>query len=569
MTDPTPKRAAFQAQVKILNLGAIKEADLELRPLTVIFGKNGVNKTWAAYSIVEAMGTYPVPPESFSVELESRLRDFHSSLKEAVAEIRRQVLAAGALPSSREGKVLVRRKRVGDDLDALLHGIRKELNWSAHPAAIALAIGVPQSVVAAARVSVGDVTVDAVSAGYRGLGAFVTPSSDYYLAEVRDLSRWSGRETSQLVELQQNIQAEALKGFAFDVERPDLSRITSRPECDWDDAERQGEFVADLIDAANRGWLTSANPFYLPAERKAVSTFIHHLDAATELQGRLRFSGASGAPQFGSDLAADIGLNRAVKLLGGSAHLPLPVRRLVGWLVGASTQATSAGSNEESPGGMVPALGSHLAQILSGTATFSEPGASAAVSGYGTMSLVFRFGDGQQLPFQAASSLAGSLGLLGIWLKSQAQPGDLVVIDEPEMNAHPETQVKIAELLAMMINAGLRVIITTHSPYLVEHLEGLMLGSRLSPEAKERFVPRLGLQSAAAFLDPEDIAVYHFEEQQEGEVKVLNALNREDCSIDWGTFSRPRTYVGNLINNILAEVSPEQSEDDGSVLEDA
>jgi predicted ATPase len=38
-------------KIKFQNLGSIKEAELDLRPLTVIIGPNNSNKTYIAYSI--------------------------------------------------------------------------------------------------------------------------------------------------------------------------------------------------------------------------------------------------------------------------------------------------------------------------------------------------------------------------------------------------------------------------------------------------------------------------------------------------------------------------------------
>ena len=38
-------------KIKLLNLGSIKEAEVDLRPLTVIIGPNNSNKTYIAYSI--------------------------------------------------------------------------------------------------------------------------------------------------------------------------------------------------------------------------------------------------------------------------------------------------------------------------------------------------------------------------------------------------------------------------------------------------------------------------------------------------------------------------------------
>jgi predicted ATPase len=49
-----------------------------------------------------------------------------------------------------------------------------------------------------------------------------------------------------------------------------------------------------------------------------------------------------------------------------------------------------------------------------------------------------------------------------------------LIIDEPEMNLHPEAQVKLLEILTMAVNRGLKVLITTHSPYITDHLTNLM-----------------------------------------------------------------------------------------------
>jgi len=54
------------------------------------------------------------------------------------------------------------------------------------------------------------------------------------------------------------------------------------------------------------------------------------------------------------------------------------------------------------------------------------------------------------------------LSPLVLYLRYLALPGELLIIDEPEMNLHPEAQVKMIEFIAMLINAGLRVLVTTH-----------------------------------------------------------------------------------------------------------
>ena len=93
----------------------------------------------------------------------------------------------------------------------------------------------------------------------------------------------------------------------------------------------------------------------------------------------------------------------------------------------------------------------------------------------------------QQLVFQAkgtskqrftmneASSCIRALLDVGFYLRCRAKTGDLFIIDEPELNLHPKNQRAFARLVARMVNAGIKVFITTHSDYLVKELNTLIM----------------------------------------------------------------------------------------------
>lgn len=49
------------------------------------------------------------------------------------------------------------------------------------------------------------------------------------------------------------------------------------------------------------------------------------------------------------------------------------------------------------------------------------------------------------------------------------------MIDEPELHLHPANQRSLARILAQLVNAGLWVIISTHSDYLVRELNSLIM----------------------------------------------------------------------------------------------
>ena len=72
------------------------------------------------------------------------------------------------------------------------------------------------------------------------------------------------------------------------------------------------------------------------------------------------------------------------------------------------------------------------------------------------------------------SSSVRALADLWLFLRYYAQEGDLLIIDEPELNLHPKNQRFMARLLAMISRAGINVLITTHSEYILRELNYLI-----------------------------------------------------------------------------------------------
>ena len=72
------------------------------------------------------------------------------------------------------------------------------------------------------------------------------------------------------------------------------------------------------------------------------------------------------------------------------------------------------------------------------------------------------------------SSSVRALADLWLFLRYYAQEGDLLIIDEPELNLHPKNQRFMARLLAMISRAGINVLITTHSEYILRELNCLI-----------------------------------------------------------------------------------------------
>lgn len=83
---------------------------------------------------------------------------------------------------------------------------------------------------------------------------------------------------------------------------------------------------------------------------------------------------------------------------------------------------------------------------------------------------------------QCASSSVRSLLMLNLYILNIAKKGDILMIDEPELNLHPNNQILMGRLLALLVNAGVKVFITTHSDYIVRELSNCIMLNSLNDE---------------------------------------------------------------------------------------
>ena len=87
--------------------------------------------------------------------------------------------------------------------------------------------------------------------------------------------------------------------------------------------------------------------------------------------------------------------------------------------------------------------------------------------------------EGIAIDLNLTSSLVKSLSGLVFYFRHAAQKNDVLIIDEPELNLHPKLQIQITNFIAKLVNNGFKVIISTHSDYVIRELNTLiMLGKR-------------------------------------------------------------------------------------------
>jgi len=100
------------------------------------------------------------------------------------------------------------------------------------------------------------------------------------------------------------------------------------------------------------------------------------------------------------------------------------------------------------------------------------------VSKYGSLLYIPHDNPKIQLEMHQSSSLVESLAMLVFCLRHIAMLGDCIIIDEPELNLHPDNQILVARFLGRMVNAGLKLIVSTHSNFIVRELNNLIMLSQ-------------------------------------------------------------------------------------------
>ena len=80
----------------------------------------------------------------------------------------------------------------------------------------------------------------------------------------------------------------------------------------------------------------------------------------------------------------------------------------------------------------------------------------------------------ETLRLSQSSSMVSELAPLVLFLRGIVKPGDLLIIEEPESHLHPDAQTAIARTLARLVREGVRLVITTHSDWLLQQLGNLI-----------------------------------------------------------------------------------------------
>ena len=153
------------------------------------------------------------------------------------------------------------------------------------------------------------------------------------------------------------------------------------------------------------------------------------------------------------------------------------------------------------------------------------------------------------LPLMNASSMVSEIAPVVLFLRHIVERDAVLIIDEPEAHLHPAMQVEFTRLLAGAVNAGLRVILTTHSEWVVETIGNLVELSKV-PKAR-----RDGLDGGPYALSEEDVGVWLFRQKKRPRGSVVEEVRHDP---ETGVYGVGYDDVAIALHNEWASAAPEK-----------
>lgn len=149
-------------------------------------------------------------------------------------------------------------------------------------------------------------------------------------------------------------------------------------------------------------------------------------------------------------------------------------------------------------------------------------------------------GKKELLPMHISSSTTNQLAPLYLFFKywGHKAMSDMLIVDEPEENLHPENQIKFLNMIFKFVENNNKALITSHSPLLTKLLNSHIAFNELSDVNKEQITAETGFKSFD-FINKNNVKVCFFN----GEEILAYPVT------EYGTMFKDFVKVEDTVNN--------------------
>ncbi len=145
--------------------------------------------------------------------------------------------------------------------------------------------------------------------------------------------------------------------------------------------------------------------------------------------------------------------------------------------------------------------------------------------------ILYHVSNNTDLGYNESSSAVKTLAPLVFYLRHTAGHFNILFVDEPELNLHPKNQILLAKIFVKMINAGLRLVVSTHSDYIIREINNMIMADGLN-KAGDEILTKMGYDESLC-LSQDKFAPYLFQKNAKGKVAV------EPLEVDRYGFNMP------------------------------
>lgn len=165
--------------------------------------------------------------------------------------------------------------------------------------------------------------------------------------------------------------------------------------------------------------------------------------------------------------------------------------------------------------------------------------------------IMFKMNENQMIDMGMVSSTVKTLAGFFLYLKYQAQKGDIVFIDEIELNLHPENQRKIMKLINYLSKQGIKFIISTHSPIITQEINNMIMFEKCKDKINKKEVEEYSINRENYGLKQEDINVYFLNN------RTIEMAEFGEDGIITKTFNEVLGEIDNLYQELLFAMEEE------------